>query len=191
MHKMLVDVPTRLESKRLILRKYEDGDGKEFFAMLERNNNREVMKENVDEATSVKTEEEAEIRLRELVVGWVARDRFVLGIWLKPENIQVGQIWIEANKWEVPSFEIGWFLDAGHQGKGIATEAANRAIKFLFEELNAHKIIAITRDHNEQSYRLAERLGFTREGHLRECGYENGRRFGLLYYGMLREEFVS
>ena len=54
--------------------------------------------------------------------------------------------------------------------------------KFLTVEVHSQDV---------KSRLLAERLGFTREGHLRECGYENGRRFGLLYYGMLREEYVS
>ncbi len=46
---------------------------------------------------------------------------------MKEENLYVGQIWIEPKKWEVPSFEIGYYLDSGHQGKGLATEAARRA----------------------------------------------------------------
>ena len=191
MHKLLLDIPTRLDTERLTIRKYTEGDGRELYLLLERSNNREFLRENVEEVSSIKTEEEAEIKVRKHSAEWFARDRFVMGIWLKSENKYVGEIWIEPKKWEVPSFEIGWFLDQGYQRRGIATEAARRSLEFLFNDLNAHKVIVITRDTNPRSHKLAERLVFRREGHHRESRIENGKRYGLLYYGMLRTEFSS
>jgi RimJ/RimL family protein N-acetyltransferase len=191
LHKLLLDIPSRLDTERLIIRKYMEGDGRELYLLLERSNNREFLRENVEEVASIKTEEEAEIKVRKHSAEWLARDRFVMGVWLKSDNKYVGEIWIEPKKWDVPSFEIGWFLDQGYQGRGIATEAARRLLEFLFNDLNAHKAIVITRDTNPRSYKLAERLGFRREGHLRESRTENGKRYGLLYYGMLRTEFSS
>jgi RimJ/RimL family protein N-acetyltransferase len=191
MHKLLLDIPTRLDTERLIVRKYAEGDGRGLYLLLERNDNREFLRENVEEMSSIKTEEEAEITVRKHSAEWFARDRFVMGIWLKSNDKYVGQIWIEPKKWEVPSFEIGWFLDRGYQGKGIATEAVRCSLVFLFNDLNAHKVIAITRDSNVRSCKLAERLGFRKEGHLRECGVENGKRYGLIHYGMLKNEFPT
>ncbi len=189
LHKLLLDIPTRLDTERLVVRKYEEGDGRGLYLLLERSGNRELLKENVEEVSSIKTEEEAEVIVRKHSAEWVARDRFVMGIWLKSEDKYVGEIWIEPKKWEVPSFEIGWFLDKGYQRRGIATEAVRRSLKFLFNDLKAHKVIVITRDTNPRSCMLAERLGFRREGHLRESGIDSGKRYGLFYYGMLRTEF--
>ena len=191
MHKLLLDIPTRLETERLLIRKYAEGDGQGLYLLLERNDNRNRLAEHVDEATEIRTAVEAEIRIRQLAADWVARTRFVMGLWLKPSNEQVGQIWIEPRNWDVPSFELGWFLDSGFLGTGLATEAARRAIRFIFECLHAHKIIVITRDNNEKSHRLAQRLGFAREGHLRECSVKDGLRWGLLHYGMLRNEYEA
>jgi ribosomal-protein-alanine N-acetyltransferase len=191
LHKLLLDIPTRLDTERLTIRKYTEGDGRELYLFLERSDNRQFLRENVEEISSIKTEREAEIKVRKHSAEWFARDRFVMGIWLKSEDKYVGEIWIEPKNWEVPSFEIGWFLDRGYQRRGIATEAARRSLEFLFNNLNAHKVIVITRDTNPRSYKLAERLGFRREGHLRESRTENGKRYGLLYYGMLRTEFSS
>jgi ribosomal-protein-serine acetyltransferase len=174
-----------------MIRKYANGDGRDLYLLLQRDDNRDFLKQNVEEVSSIKTEEEAEIKIRRHAAEWSARDRFVMGIWIKSEKKYIGEIWIEPKKWEVPSFEIGWFLDRGYQGKGIATEAVRRSLIFLFNDLNAHKVIAITRDSNIGSYKLAERLGFRKEGHLRECGIENGKRYGLLHYGMLKNEFHS
>ena len=188
-HKLLWEFPDSLESERLIIRKYEKGDGQDYFSLFERNNNREELKEHVDEAKSVKTLEQAEIRIREHEAEWIARRRLVLGVWLKETGECIGQIWIEPNKWEVPSFELGYFTDAGFQRRGFALEASIRSLKFLFEDLKAHKVIIITHDTNEKSWRLAERLGFQREAHFRESHIEDGKRWGILYYGMLKEEY--
>lgn len=190
MDKFLLELPEQLEAERVFVRKYQNGDGGALFAMLERNDNRMFLKPNVEEVASIQTEKEAEIKVRKHAAEWEVRERFVMGIWLKHKNLYVGEIWIEPKKWDVPSFEIGWFLDNGFQGQGIATEAARLAVAFLFTDLKAHKVIVITRDTNEKSSKLAERLGFTQEGHFRECRVENGKRYGLRYYGMLRSEFL-
>ncbi len=177
-----------METDRLIIRRCEKGDGEALFTLLESNDNREFLLDHVDDASTVKTQEDAEIRIRQLSASWVARERFVLGIWLKSSNLYIGQLWIEPKKWEVPSFELGYFLDRTHQDQGKATEAAKRAIDFLFDDLNAHKIIILTRDDNERSYRLAERCGFESEGHLLDHDVIDGRRIGLLCYRLLRSE---
>lgn len=51
--KQLLDLPTQIESERLIIRKFEKGDGNGLFNLLERNNNREFLKDHADEATKV------------------------------------------------------------------------------------------------------------------------------------------
>ncbi len=187
-HKLLWDIPPSYETERLVIRKYEKGDGKAFFDLFERNNNREELKEHVEEVKTVKTEEQAEIQIREHEAEWIARRRLVLGVWLKETSECIGEIWIEPKKWDVPLFELGYFIDSGYQRKGFAFEASHRSLKFLFEDLKAHKVSIVTHDTNERSWKLAERLGFKREGHFREDQIQNGNRFGTLYYGMLREE---
>lgn len=189
MHKLLMKIPTRLETERLVVRKYKKGDGQDLFALVERNNNCQFLWANVEEVASLKTKTEAEIMVRKHEAEWVGRLRFVMGVWLKDENKYVGQIWIEPDKWDVPSFEIGWFVDGGYEGMGIAAESARRCLEFLFDNLKAHRVSAIMRDTSPRSWKLAERLGFRREGHLRECRVENGVRYGLVRYGMLNTEF--
>lgn len=191
MHKLLMKIPTRLETERLVVRKYKKGDGQHLFALVERNNNCQFLWANVEEVASLKTKTEAEIMVRKHEAEWVGRLRFVMGVWLKDENKCVGQIWIEPDKWDVPSFEIGWFVDGGYEGMGIAAESARRCLEFLFDNLKAHRVSAIMRDTGPRSWKLAERLGFRREGHLRECRVENGVRYGLVRYGMLNTEFPS
>lgn len=181
-------LPTRLETSRLIIRKYQSGDGKALYHLLESNDNREYLIEYIDEATEVMSEDDAEVRIQKLSNDWVACTRFVFGVWLKSFGEYIGQIWIEPYSWKVPSFELGWFLERSHQGKGLATEASKAAIEFIFNSLNAYKIIVITRDDNQKSYNLAERLGFVKEGHLKDHAVKkDGTRVGLIYFGLLKK----
>ncbi len=179
-----------LETGRLLVRKYKAGDGTALLALLERNNNRQFLLPNVEEVAKIKDIDAAEVKVRQHAEEWEDRKRFVMGIWRKKDSLYIGEIWIEPNQWNVPSFELGWFLDAGVLGKGLATEAANRSLTFLFNNLQAHKVIVITRDTNLRSIKLAERLGFKREGHFREARIENGSRYGLVFFGLLKSEFL-
>lgn len=188
MHKMLVDIPSHLETERLILRPYQPGDGKQYFSQLK--NNAEHLREHVDEVTTIENEEQAEIRIRELAADWVTRNRFVMGIWEKASNALVGQIWIEPKKWDVPLFEIGWFVQRDREGRGIVTEATKRCLTFLFEDLHAHKVEVRARETNVKSMKVAERCGFVREGFLRDNARIGDKKWvGLLCYGMLKGEY--
>ena len=187
--KHLLELPSQFESDRLLIKKFNREDSKGLLSLLNRNDNREFLRDSVDEATEVHSLEDAENRLQSLSADFDTQKRFVMGIWLKETNIFIGNIWIEPKNWDLPSFEIGYYLDQGYTKKGIATEAVKRSITYIFEELRAHKIIIITRDYNDRSYKLAERLNFTKEGHFRECNIDGERRFGLLHYGLLKSEY--
>lgn len=95
---MLLELPSLIETNRLIIRKYRKGDGESLFNLLESNDNREYLKGHVDEVSIVKTIDDAEVRIRQFISDWVARTRFVLGIWMKSTKTYIGQIWVEPKK---------------------------------------------------------------------------------------------
>jgi len=59
LHKLLPEIPARLDTERLVVRKYAEGDGRELYLLLERNDDRRFLRENVEEVSSIRTEEEA------------------------------------------------------------------------------------------------------------------------------------
>jgi RimJ/RimL family protein N-acetyltransferase len=63
-----------------------------------------------------------------------------------------------------PGVEIGWRLSEPWQGKGLAREAAEAALRFGFETLGLNRIVAFTTPANTASWGLMERLGMTRIG---------------------------
>ena len=81
--------------------------------------------------------------------------------------------------------EIGYILRRDQWGGGIAREAAARVIEYGFAELKLRRIFADTDPENAGSIGLLERLGFQREGHLRDewethIGVRDSLIFGLL-----------
>jgi ribosomal-protein-alanine N-acetyltransferase len=70
---------------------------------------------------------------------------------------------------------LGYGLDRDMQGKGYMTEALESLIKFAFDELNLHRIMANYVPANERSGSVLSRLGFVREGYATSYLYLNGR----------------
>jgi len=64
--------------------------------------------------------------------------------------------------------EIGYWIRSDETGRGIATEAAARTLRVGFDELGMHKIQLRIAVGNVASERVAEKLGFVREGILRD-----------------------
>lgn len=84
---------------------------------------------------------------------------------------------------------IGYALHAGHWGRGLATEAVALALQHGFGTLGLHRVEADIDPRNHASCRLAERLGFTREGLVRERWYVAGERCDTALYGLLAHEW--
>jgi RimJ/RimL family protein N-acetyltransferase len=85
--------------------------------------------------------------------------------------------------------EIGYALAQRSWGKGLAKDAVTTVIEFAFETLDLHRIEADVDPRNARSLALLERLGFRREGCLRERYLVNGEIQDALLLGLLRPEW--
>ena len=59
----------------------------------------------------------------------------------------------------MPTVEIGWRLDPGHWGRGLATEGARAVIDHGFREIGLPEILSIYQPENVASGRVMERIG--------------------------------
>lgn len=84
----------------------------------------------------------------------------------------------------------GYELARPAQGHGYMAEALRAVYAWAFETLGVERIEAQVHPLNTPSLALLERLGFVREGLLREAGYWLGERRDLVPLGLLRREFV-
>jgi RimJ/RimL family protein N-acetyltransferase len=84
--------------------------------------------------------------------------------------------------------DLGYALGRAYWGRGYMTEALPILLRFAFDSLNLHRIMADTDPRNLPSIRQLERLGFRREGYLREHYLLNGEAQDAIVFGLLRSE---
>lgn len=60
--------------------------------------------------------------------------------------------------------EIGYLLKRSAWGKGYATEAAGRLLRFAFGETPLEEVVAVTAPENEASQRVLRKIGLIHEG---------------------------
>jgi ribosomal-protein-alanine N-acetyltransferase len=87
--------------------------------------------------------------------------------------------------------ELGFALGRTHWGQGYARTAATAVLNFAFEKLNLHRVGADTDPRNDASIRLLQKLGFRREGLLREHYQVTGEIQDALLFGLLRREWQA
>lgn len=75
------------------------------------------------------------------------------------------------------------------QAKGIGSEATMLVLGFAFEKLNLNKVYLRTSPRFTQAIHMYDRLGFVREGVMREHSYANGKYEDKIMYSMLRKEY--
>jgi RimJ/RimL family protein N-acetyltransferase len=85
--------------------------------------------------------------------------------------------------------EIGYWTRTDHTTTGIATEAAGALVRVGFEHLGFHKINLRIAVGNRPSERVAEKLGFTRDGILREELLIRGAWVDHTLYALLEQEW--
>lgn len=192
MYKMLLEIPARIEAQRIYLRRYEAGDGPWYYAMSQKNRAHLARYEADNVVMSIESEQDAEVVVRELAAEWRARTCFFMGAFDRETDEFVAQLYIGPVNWNVPEFEIGFFVDRDREGQGYVTEAVRAAMGFIFDHLRAHRVRMECDDTNERSWRIAERCGMVREGHIRENKRNaDGTLSGTLHFGLLKREFEA
>lgn len=86
--------------------------------------------------------------------------------------------------------ELGWVLDPRHTGAGYATEAVRELLRYCFEELGIHRVVANCFLDNETSWRLMERVGMRRETHaVQESLHRSGQWLDTVGYAALARDW--
>lgn len=97
----------------------------------------------------------------------------------------VGLVWL----FRIDEFdrraEIGYWIAPDEQGNGYGTEALELGVRFAFRGLGLHKVVARVFAFNEGSKRVLEKVGFRKEGDLREHHFVDGEHVDTLLFGLL------
>jgi ribosomal-protein-serine acetyltransferase len=85
--------------------------------------------------------------------------------------------------------ELGYWLSQTLQGKGLITESCVRFIDYAFQELDLHRIEIRVLSDNEKSKGIPLRLGFQKEGVLRQAIWLNKRYHDMEIFGLLNSQW--
>lgn len=151
-----------LETERLFLRRWRPKDREPFFAI---NCEPDVVRFLIP-----RTREQSDSMIDRMDQhfadhGW--------GLWALEEKSQgklIGMCGLNNIHWGLPftpAVEIGWRLSTPWHGKGYAREAAERALRFAFDDLGLERIVSFTVPENRGSWGLMRRLGMQQIGEFR------------------------
>lgn len=76
-------------------------------------------------------------------------------------------------------------------GKGYGSDAMRLVLRYAFTELNLHRVSLDVFEYNPRAMRSYEKVGFKHEGRLRGVLHRAGRRWDLIFMGILREEWEA
>ena len=130
--------------------------------------------------------------------------------WLEKEieEQSVNQHWfsiraLEDNKLlgDIDLFVVNWssrdaFVGLGigereFWGKGYGTDVMRVMLRYAFTEVNLNRVTLNVFEYNPRAIRSYEKAGFRHEGRERQVLNKEGRRWDMVYMGILREEWME
>ena len=131
------------------------------------------------------SEQDAREFLEHAEKGWEEGTSFGFAITERTGGLTVGSIGVSLNG---ANGEVGYFVFAGHRRRGIGERALRLVSRWALEELGLARLQLTTMVGNYASSRLAEKVGFQREGVLRSWLDNRGTRADVVMYSLLPGE---
>ena len=169
MEPILIDVPERIDTERLVLRVPRRGDGPLVNDAIGASH--AELTPWLPWAGTMPSVDESEAHCRRQQARFLLREDFVFLMLARDadggEGELVGATGLHRIDWTLRKFEIGYWRKTGCEGRGFVTEAVRAMARLAFDALDARRIEIRMDDNNASSWRVAERAGFTLEGTLR------------------------
>lgn len=165
---VLLDLPTTLQTERLLLRPPQAGDGPALHeAVLESLPDLRRFLAAVPWIAAEPTPENAELRCRNAQADFVARRDLPFMVFERSTGALVGGVGLHRTVWATPKTEVGYWCRSSRTGQGLVREAVTAISAYAFTQLHAVRLELVTDEENTASCRIAEACGFTLEGTLR------------------------
>lgn len=120
--------------------------------------------------------------------AWLVERTVRLGVFERESGALVGNVELDSIDLRRAQAELGYWVRTDRARRGYATEAARAMLRYAFETLRLHKVRADVAVGNHGSARVLEKMGFAREGTLREDRPIGGVFIDHWRYGLLARE---
>ena len=177
------NLPT-LETKRLLLRKFEMSDVEDLYEY--------ASDKRIDKFVPWSAHANKQETIDYITLKIQKYNEGALSSWAivyKEENKVIGSI--DFGKWDIKSncAAIGYVVNCNYWNRGIATEALREVIKFGFENMELHRIQMEHVKENIASEKVILKNGLKYEGLLRDAAFYKGKYYDKKIYSILREEY--
>lgn len=147
----------QIETERLILRRFCKSDLQDLYEYL-----------SDEEVVRFEPYKPMDLQEVENTLNWRISTEEMLAVELKASGKMIGNIYLGQRDFEAR--ELGFVFNRQYWGQGYARESCEALIQQAFAA-GVHRIYAECDPENVHSWRLLEKLGFRREGYLRENVY--------------------
>ncbi len=118
--------------------------------------------------------------------AWLTGDGYNFTIFHRDEV--VGSISLIRGNPLVRMRDMGYWLRSDLAGRGLMTEAASAVVEYGFEAIKLHRIALEAGVANTASNRVAEKIGFRREGLVRSACFGANGYYDAYLYGLLEDD---
>jgi ribosomal-protein-serine acetyltransferase len=185
---ILRDFPDTIETERMVLRAPRPGDGPALHAgVIESLEELRPWMPWAQEAPTLEMEEEV---VRRAHADFMARTDLMLLLFHKQTGTLIGGSGLHRILWDVPLFEIGYWLRTPYSGQGYMTEAVVGLTSFAFDTLHARRVEIQCDERNVRSAAVARRASFMLEGILRNHrrDHVNGELRNTMIFAQTRDD---
>jgi ribosomal-protein-serine acetyltransferase len=166
-YRTLIPLFEELRGQRVIVRPYRLEDAEALYEAVEES--RDHIRPWLPWADAHQSLDETRDFIIRSMANWLLRESFDLGIWNHESGTLLGGIGFHPRDWELPYFEIGYWLRQSAEGHGYMAEAVRLLTDFLFAHLGAQRVEIRCNAQNTRSAAVAQRLGFIQDGRLRQA----------------------
>jgi [ribosomal protein S5]-alanine N-acetyltransferase len=135
--------------------------------------------------------EQATQLLKDILAGYDNGDCLQLGIERRDSRALIGTCTLMHFHRTSRRAELGYVLGRPHWGAGLMHEALQAFVGYAFDCLALNRLEADIDPRNHASARSLGRLGFVKEGHLRERWVVAGEVSDTGFYGLLRNDWMK
>jgi RimJ/RimL family protein N-acetyltransferase len=164
METILRDFPHEIETERLLIRPPQPGDGLALSTAVAAS--LEELRAWMPWAMVEPSAEISEAYARRGYARFISREDLPLMVLHKTNGAIIGGSGLHRIDWDVPRFEIGYWLQTSYTGQGYMTEAVTAISDFAFTVLGAKRVEIRCDALNKRSAAVARRVGYTLEATL-------------------------